>query len=149
VARRDAAASRWAGLGWRRRRRQQAGRGRAALRRVARVHRGAPQRASEKDAKLAQKLDQLQPFIAMFPRQCMPAYFEPNLTPFSLQESSALSEAPALQTSLDHGIRRPRQGRAASWRSDPIQALDRRPPLPDPKVKFTGLTQHLQVDPAV
>jgi hypothetical protein len=28
-------------------------------------------RLSEKDAKLAQKLDQLQPFIAVFPQECM------------------------------------------------------------------------------
>jgi hypothetical protein len=34
----------------------------------------------EKDAKLAQKLDQLQPFTAVFPQECMGqlAYFGPT-----------------------------------------------------------------------
>ena len=37
-------------------------------------------RPSEKDAELAQKLGQLQPFIAVLPRECMgqPAYFGPT-----------------------------------------------------------------------
>jgi hypothetical protein len=36
--------------------------------------------SSEKDAKLAQKLGQLQPFIAVFPQECMGqlAYFGPT-----------------------------------------------------------------------
>jgi hypothetical protein len=40
----------------------------------------------EKGAKLAQKLGQLQPVIAVFPRECMGqrAYFCPSLTPLSL-----------------------------------------------------------------
>ena len=47
-------------------------------------------RASEKDAKLAQKLGQLQPFIAVFPQECIGqlAYFGPTLL---LSRSSALS----------------------------------------------------------
>jgi hypothetical protein len=39
---------------------------------------------SERDATLAQKLGQLQPFLAVFPQECMGqlAYFGPTLTPF-------------------------------------------------------------------
>ena len=46
-----------------------------------------PPVASEKDAKLVQKLGQLQPFIAVFPLECMGriASFGPTLTPFTLQ----------------------------------------------------------------
>ena len=47
---------------------------------------------SEKDAKLAQKLGQLQPFIAVFPPECTGqlAYFGPTfLTPSSLKVSGA------------------------------------------------------------
>jgi hypothetical protein len=42
---------------------------------------------SEKDAKLAQKLGQLQPFTALFPPECMGqvASSGPNLTPFALK----------------------------------------------------------------
>ena len=48
--------------------------------------------AGENDAKLAQKLAQLQPFIAVFPHKCVGqyAYFGANLTAFSLQENIAL-----------------------------------------------------------
>jgi hypothetical protein len=44
------------------------------------VQRDQPPGTSEKDAKLAQKLGQLQPFIAVFPQECMGqlAYFWPT-----------------------------------------------------------------------
>jgi hypothetical protein len=45
-----------------------------------RHHEACPRTASEKDAKLAQKLGQLQPFIAAFPPECMGqlTYFGPT-----------------------------------------------------------------------
>jgi hypothetical protein len=49
--------------------------------------------ASEKDAKLAQKLGQLQPFMVVFPQECMGQFasFGPcDLTPFSLPEARRL-----------------------------------------------------------
>ena len=47
---------------------------------------------SEKDAELAQKLGQLQLFMAVSPQECMGqlASFWANITPFSLQYQSAL-----------------------------------------------------------
>jgi hypothetical protein len=49
--------------------------------------RGLVDAQSEKDAKLAQNLGQLQPFIAVFPQECMGStgIFWANLTPFSLE----------------------------------------------------------------
>jgi hypothetical protein len=50
----------------------------------------------EKDAKLAQKLGQLQPFRAVFPQECMGqlASFWANLTPFSLGAGRGRCRAP-------------------------------------------------------
>ena len=49
-------------------------------------------RQSEKDAKLAQKLGRLQPFLAVFPQECMGQLgsFWANLTPFSLRRQEII-----------------------------------------------------------
>ena len=57
--------------------------------------------ASEKDAKLAQKLGQLQPFVAVFLQECMA-----NLHLLG-QPNSFFAAAPAL---LPRGLRLPRLG---------------------------------------
>ena len=58
----------------------------------------------EKDARLAPKLGQLQPFIAVFPQECI---FWANLTPSSLQdEMKALETYPGAAAPLAAAIRR-------------------------------------------
>ena len=64
-------------------------------------------RKSEKDAKLAQKLGQLQPFIAVFPQQCMGQLASSGttiLTPFSLRPRPRRQEG--------------RAGPAQGWRDE-------------------------------
>jgi hypothetical protein len=87
---------------------------------------------------LAQGLDQLQPFTAVFPPECtgqLAPSFWANLTPLSPKDSHCFSFVPesvAAKRALPHEAARDPRAADEAGR----------------KVRSTGLTQHPQVDPA-